>query len=59
MFGSMDWKKAIFILLLVSLFLVYYVGATAEGKVLFPGLVQLLYAIGGRNSQGNYPNYPK
>jgi lipoprotein signal peptidase len=49
----------IFIIALVMVILVYYVAATQEAKAFASAAVQLIYAGGGRNAQGNYPNYPR
>lgn len=49
----------LFIIALVMVVLVYYVGATQEAPAFAKALVQLIYAGTGRNAQGNYPNYPR
>ena len=49
----------VFIIFLFMIGLVYYVAVVKEVPVLTNAFVQLGYAVSGRNSQGNYPNYPK
>lgn len=49
----------LFIIALVMIILVYYVGATKEAPVFANAIRQLIYAGSGRNAQGNYPNYPR
>ncbi len=49
----------LFIIALVMVVLVYYVGATKEAPSFAHALTQLIYAGSGRNAQGNYPNYPR
>ena len=58
MYGN-NYVKWMFILGGLALVLVYYVGATKEAPVFTQAIVQVWYAITGRNAQGNYPNYPK
>ena len=53
------YGRYVFYLFLVLIVVVYWVGATNEGKVLFSGLTQLSYAVTGRNSQGKFADYPK
>lgn len=57
MFSRNTWY--LFIIALVMVILVYYVGATKEAPVFANAISQLIYAGSGRNAQGNYPNYPK
>lgn len=57
MFSRNTWY--LFIIALVMVVLVYYVGATKEAPVFANSIAQLIYAGSGRNAQGNYPNYPK
>lgn len=49
----------LFVLALVTLFLVYFVGARELTKAIAPALVQIDYAVTARNAQGNFANYPK
>lgn len=54
-----DYGRYIFYLFVLMIVLVYYVGATKEAPVFAQSIVQLFYAASGRNSQGNFANYPK
>ena len=54
-----DYGRYIFYLFVLMIVLVYYVGATKEAPVFAQSLVQLFYAASGRNSQGNFANYPR
>jgi hypothetical protein len=53
-----NWEW-LFLIALVALFLVYWQGFTRDVPVASNALVQFWYAATGRNSAGNYPNYPK
>lgn len=59
MFGAQRDVWYVFVIFLFMIALVYYVAVVKEVPVLTNALVQLGYAFSGRNSQGNYPNYPK
>lgn len=59
MFSRLSNAEWLFLIVLFSLALVYWVGFTKDVPVGTNALVQLWYAISGRNARGNYPNYPK
>lgn len=57
----MDLDKDIyygFVIMLVLILVVYYVGATNVGQTLFTGIVNTVYALTGRSQQGVFQNYP-
>ena len=49
----------LFVLALVMIVLVYFVGARALIQAIAPAFVQIDYAVTGRNARGNFANYPK
>ncbi len=57
----MDVDKTIyygFIISLVLVLVVYYIGTTSVGQTLFAGIVSTSYALTGRTPQGTFANYP-
>lgn len=47
-----------FILLLVLILAAYYVGVTSDAKAIGGQLLNLTYAVSGRNTQGQFAGYP-
>ncbi len=47
-----------FIIMLVLVLVVYYIGTTSVGQVLFAGITQTIYALTGRTNQGTFAGYP-
>lgn len=50
--------RYIFILSALLIFVAYFVGASTDTNALAAGVTKLVYAITGRNSQGNFVAYP-
>lgn len=49
----------IFALSLLLIALAYYTGLQTDAAALKNALVSILYAVTGRNSEGNFAGYPK
>lgn len=47
-----------FVLLLTLILVVYYVGAATNFMAFAQGAQRILYALTGRNQQGNFQGYP-
>jgi hypothetical protein len=57
----MDLDKDVyygFIIMLVLVLVVYYIGTTSVGQTLYTGIVQIVYALTGRTNTGNFAAYP-
>lgn len=53
-----NWGWLIFLLILVLILVAYFRGSTSVGGTLFTGLDRSILYLQGRNSQGNFANYP-
>lgn len=59
MFGLSGIARDLFWLAVILLFLAYYVAVSKETPAFASAFTQVFYAITGRNSTGNFANYPK
>lgn len=59
MFGLSGIPRDLFWLAVIMLGLAYYVAVSKETPAFAQAFVQVFYAVTGRNSTGNFANYPK
>jgi len=52
------WGWLIFLLILVLILVVYFRGSSSVGGTLFTGLDRSILYLQGRNSAGDFANYP-
>jgi hypothetical protein len=52
------WGWLIFLLILVLILVVYFRGSSSVGGTLFSGLDRSILYLQGRNSAGDFANYP-
>jgi len=52
------WGWLVFLLILVLILVVYFRGSSSVGGTLFSGLDRSILYLQGRNSAGDFANYP-